>query len=132
MLILTKAKKYHRKDYTELMRLHSCFILLLIALLAILLRILHGAEGGLENYADAFIKTKCFSCMRELPDGYKWLGAPVKSFSAQFESASRNPYGGYYETPEKCFDCERQVDNSKSAPSFLDYSGWRFPGSYVN
>ena len=67
-----------------------------------------------EPFADTRyleVPTKCFSCERQLPDGYKWLGQNTKCFSCErqmLEMNPNNPESVYYEHPNKCFSCERK------------------------
>ncbi len=82
--------------------------------------------------------SKCFQCERALPDPIKWMGQPTKSFAAESQLAATAPYWGAYGGKSKCFACQKQlaemdrnrVRNNSSVNDL--YSGWKFPGSYVD
>lgn len=110
-----------------------CFFSIIVC--CVLLQVIRNREGFEPLYLSG--KTKCFACERSLPDGFKWLGQPTKDFSSQRELSAISPYGGYGATPQKCFACRRQLEQLdslaiKPVTRHDAYSGWRFPGSYVD
>lgn len=110
-----------------------CFFAIIV--LCVLLQVIRNREGFDGRFLSG--KTRCFSCERALPDGFKWLGEPTKDFSSQRELSAINPYWGYDANPESCFTCRRQLadlDGLAIKPVVRQdaYSGWRFPGSYVD
>ena len=50
------------------------------------------------------IPSKCFSCERELPPDWKWLGQPAKCFDCQYDHLQRyGPGSVYAATQQKTF-----------------------------
>lgn len=67
-------------------------------------------EAFLADNRHLSFSSKCFSCEREFPEGYKWMGQATKCFSCEKAAALMNtsdPAAPMYTHQNKCLSCER-------------------------
>lgn len=103
-----------------------------ITVLMMFLQTMQIREYFIDLYQGA--KSKCYACERELPDGYKWLGQPTKSFDSERALANTQPYLGAYGGKTSCYACQKQFADqylTRHDPTYDPNASWRFPGSYV-